>query len=149
MAETIFDKIVSGEWSSFKVYEDDDYLAFLTPFGNVKGHTVLIPKSNPGSYIFEIDDSVYTDLMLRAKIVAGMLRHAFNVEKVGMVIDGGGVAHAHVQLIPMHGFHEGSTVPESARQFFEIYPGFVSSVDGPKMSDEQLEEIQKKIVEAS
>jgi len=39
---TVFDKIVSGEMKSWTVWEDDEYMAFLTPFPNTPGHTVVI-----------------------------------------------------------------------------------------------------------
>jgi diadenosine tetraphosphate (Ap4A) HIT family hydrolase len=45
---TIFDKIVSGEMKSWTVWEDDQYMAFLTPFPNTPGFTVVIPKQNVG-----------------------------------------------------------------------------------------------------
>ena len=44
MSDTIFDKIVRGEMESYKVWEDNKHLAFLTPFPNTPGFTVLIPK---------------------------------------------------------------------------------------------------------
>ena len=44
--DTIFDKIVSGEIPSWKVWEDSKFLAFLTPFPNTKGQTIVVPKKN-------------------------------------------------------------------------------------------------------
>lgn len=41
----IFDKIIAGEIPSYKVYEDDDLLAFLDISQVTPGHTLLIPKS--------------------------------------------------------------------------------------------------------
>ena len=51
MSDTLFDKIISGEIPSYKVWEDDKHLAFLTPFPNTPGLTVLIPKKNPGDIV--------------------------------------------------------------------------------------------------
>ena len=53
---TLFDKILSGEIKSWKVWEDEHYLAFLTPFPNTPGMTVVIPKENTGDYLFELND---------------------------------------------------------------------------------------------
>ena len=41
---TLFDKIVSGEIPARVVWEDEENLAFLTPYPNTPGFTVLIPK---------------------------------------------------------------------------------------------------------
>ena len=47
-APTVFDKILSGEWSSDKVHEDDQCLAFrdINPQGPV--HVIVIPKNRDG-----------------------------------------------------------------------------------------------------
>jgi len=43
---------------SWKVWEDEKFLAFLTPFPNTPGFTVVIPKQNPGDYVFSLDDEI-------------------------------------------------------------------------------------------
>lgn len=52
MTDTIFDKIVKGEMKAWKVWEDEKHLAFLTPFPNTPGLTVVIPKINHGDHVF-------------------------------------------------------------------------------------------------
>ena len=149
MAETIFDKIVSGEWSSFKVYEDDDYMAFLTPFPNTEGFTVVIPKKNPGDYVFDIEDDIYQGLMKVAKVVAKKIEKGLGVSRVAMVFEGTGVAHVHAKLIPLHGDLASQTnVWSKHQEFHPEYIGYLTTVEGPKMDDEKLEEIRKKIAEA-
>mgnify|MGYP000981297631 FL=1 len=67
MNHTIFDDIVSGNMKSWKVWEDEKFLAFLTPFPNTPGFTVVIPKQNPGDYVFSLDDELYSEMMLAVK----------------------------------------------------------------------------------
>lgn len=148
MKKTIFDDIVSGEMKSWKVWEDDKFLAFLTPFPNTPGYTVLIPKENPGDYAFALDDELYVELMLAAKKVANILEKAFDVPKVALVFEGTGVAHVHAKLAPLHGklaMGIGSPVTRD-QEFHEEYLGWLTTNDGPKMSDEQLDELQAKIL---
>ena len=76
MNHTIFDDIVSGKMKSWKIWEDDKFLAFLTPFPNTPGFTVVIPKQNPGDYVFSLDDNLYSEMMLAVKKVAGILKAA-------------------------------------------------------------------------
>lgn len=149
MSDTIFDKIVRGEMDSYKVWEDDKHLAFLTPFPNTPGFTVLIPKTNIGDYIFILDDKAYSDLMLAAKKVAAILEKALGVPRVALVFEGTGVAYVHAKLIPLHGELAAKTdVWSDHTEFTEEYKGFITTAEGPQMPDEQLKAIQAKIIEA-
>ena len=74
MNHTIFDDIVSGKMKSWKIWENEKFLAFLTPFPNTPGFTVVIPKQNPGDYVFSLDDNLYSEMMLAVKKVAGILK---------------------------------------------------------------------------
>ena len=76
---TIFDKIVSGEMSAYIVWQDDNYMAFLTPFPNTPGFTVVIPKKNVGDYLFSLDDLEYQGLLKASKIVARKIEKAFKL----------------------------------------------------------------------
>ena len=146
---TIFDKIISGEWSSFKVYEDEEYLAFLTPYPNTDGLTVVIPKKNYGDYVFTIPNDVYHGLMDVSKKVAKKIEAGLGVKRVALVFEGTGVAHVHAKLIPLHGELASETnVWSSHVEFYPNYVGYLTTVEGPKMDDEKLEEIRKKIAEA-
>ena len=150
MTETVFDKIISGEFKSWKVWEDDNYLAFLTPYQNTPGFTVVIPKVNPGDYVFSIDDEVYLGLMKAVRTVANLLEKAFDTPRVALVFEGTGVAHVHAKLIPLHGELAGQTdVWSKHTEFNEIYTGHITTVEGPKMDDEQLDALQAKIVGAA
>ncbi|MGH7157838.1 MAG: HIT family protein [Candidatus Saccharimonadales bacterium] len=144
--QTLFDKIVGGEIPSCKVWEDDKYLAFLTPWPNTPGFTVVVPKQNPGDNYLDVSDDAYTGLLLAAKKVAAVLRKAFGVQRIGLVIEGQAVPHLHVKLIPMHG--EGGK-HKHAPQFTREYQGYLTTTEGPKMSDEELQKIQKKIQQAA
>lgn len=150
MSRTIFDDIVEGTMRSWKVWEDEKFLAFLTPFPNTPGLTVVIPKQNPGDYVFDINDEVYIDFMQAARTVAKLLEKAFNTPRIAMVFEGTGVAHVHAKLYPLHGDLAGRTdVWTENAEFHEEYLGWLTTVEGPKMDEAKLDEIQAKIVEAS
>ena len=150
MSDTIFDKIVRGEISAHKVWEDENYLAFLTPFANTPGVTVVIPKINLGDYAFALTPDQLTGLMLAVQKVANVLEKAFDVQKVAMVFEGEGVPYVHAKLYPMHGeLGEGGDYEVSEKVFFTKYPGYITTAEGPQMSDEALTAIQQKIVEAA
>lgn len=144
---TIFDKIISGEIPSWKVWEDERHLAFLTPFPNTPGFTVLIPKKNIGGYIFRLDDEAYHAFLGAVKTVSNILEKAFDTPRVALIFEGTGVDHVHAKLIPLHGEMAGKTdVWSPFVEFSEKYNGWITSLEGPKMSDERLDEIQQKII---
>ena len=60
--QSIFEKIVAGEIPSYRIWEDDDYLAFLDIHPVCPGQTLVIPKQNIGSYLFDLDEDEYEDL---------------------------------------------------------------------------------------
>lgn len=144
---TIFDQIVSGEMKSWKVWEDDEFLAFLTPFPNTLGFTVVIPKENPGDYVFSLDDELYGRFMRAVKTVANILEKAFDTPRVALVFEGTGVAHVHAKLIPLHGdLADQTDVWSPHKEFHEEYRGWLTTAEGPKMDDARLDEVQAKIL---
>lgn len=97
---SIFTKIVNGEIPAYKVAEDENFLAFLDIFPVAKGHTLVIPKKEV-DYLFDLDDEMYAGLLLFAKKVARGLKKAIPCLKVGVLVLGLEVPHAHIHLVPM------------------------------------------------
>lgn len=99
--ETIFSKIVKGEIPSHKVYEDDQYLAFLDIAPLKKGHTLVIPKRSE-DYLFDMDDKELADMIIVSKKVAHAIEKVFPCKKIGVAVLGLEVAHAHIHLVPLN-----------------------------------------------
>lgn len=97
---SLFTKIVNGEIPAWKVAEDENYLAFLDIFPVAKGHTLVIPKKEV-DYIFDLDEETYNGLHQFAKKVAIGLQKAIPCKKVGEMVLGLEVPHAHIHLVPM------------------------------------------------
>lgn len=97
---SIFTKIVNNEIPAYKVAEDEKFLAFLDISPVTKGHTLVIPKKEI-DYLFDLDDDLYTGLMLFAKKVAIGLKKVVQCKKIGVLVLGLEVMHAHIHLIPM------------------------------------------------
>jgi histidine triad (HIT) family protein len=102
MPDCLFCKIIAGEIPCHKVWEDDHHLAFLDINPIREGHTLVIPKTH-ASYLFDMDDANYQSLLAASKTLAGRLKEVFNVPRIGMAIEGFGVDHVHVHLIPITG----------------------------------------------
>jgi len=98
---SIFTKIVQGEIPSYKVAEDENFLAFLDIFPIAVGHVLVIPKKET-DYLFDLDNESYAGLMLFSKRVAVALKKAIPCKKVGVVVLGLEVPHAHIHLVPLN-----------------------------------------------
>src|SRR3954470_15978916 len=98
---TIFSKIAAGEIPAYKVAESNDFLAFLDISPLTEGHLLVIPKKEV-DYLFDLDDETYAGLQLFAKIVAVGLKKAIPCKRIGVVVMGLEVPHAHIHLIPMN-----------------------------------------------
>ena len=104
MSDCIFCKIVSGEFSSFTIYEDDDFKVILDRFPSGDGHSLIIPKTHVAN-IFEIDHELAGKAFSLAVKIAGALKEAFGITDMNIVqnngpISGQTVDHFHIHLIP-------------------------------------------------
>ncbi len=97
---SIFTKIVSGEIPSYKVAEDDNYYAFLDINPLSKGHTLVVPKKEV-DYIFDLEDELLSGIHLFARKVAKAIENTIECKRIGVVVYGLDVPHAHVHLIPL------------------------------------------------
>lgn len=97
---SIFTKIIQGEIPSYKVAEDSQFYAFLDINPLSKGHALVVPKMEV-DYIYDLEDDLLKDLHLFAKKVAKAIEKVINCKRIGVVVYGLDVAHAHIHLIPL------------------------------------------------
>ena len=98
---SIFSRIAAGEIPSYRVAEDDRHFAFLDINPMAKGHTLVVPKQET-DYLFDLDDTLLSEMMLFAKKVAKAIEAAVSCERVGVMVIGLEVPHAHIHLIPIN-----------------------------------------------
>lgn len=97
---TIFSKIIAGEIPSYKIAEDDRFYAFLDIHPMAKGHTLVVPKQEV-DYLFDLDDLLLGDMVVFAKKVARAIEKAIPCKRVGVMVIGLEVPHAHIHLVPI------------------------------------------------
>lgn len=97
---SLFTKIVNGEIPCHKVMEDADHLAFLDIRPINPGHTLVIPKKEV-DYIFDLDERTLSGLVVFAQKVARKIRKSVECERVGIMVAGLEVPHAHLHLVPI------------------------------------------------
>lgn len=124
---TIFSKIIAGEIPSYKIAESDKFFAFLDINPMAKGHTLVVPKQE-ADYLFDLDDNWLSEMTLFAKKTAKAIERAVPCKRVGVMVIGLEVPHAHIHLIPIQ--KEGDMNLSNPRV---------------KLSKEEFEEIAEKI----
>jgi histidine triad (HIT) family protein len=97
---SIFTRIINGEIPSYKIAEDENYYAFLDISPLKKGHTLVIPKKEI-DYLFDLDDETLGGMMKFSKNIARAIDKSIDCKRVGVVVLGMEVPHAHIHLIPL------------------------------------------------
>lgn len=97
---TIFTKIIKGEIPSYKIAENEEYFAFLDINPLKAGHTLVVPKKET-DYIFDLEDVCLEGIIIFSKKVAIAIKSVIPCNRIGVVILGLEVPHAHIHLIPM------------------------------------------------
>lgn len=106
MEESIFTKIIKGEIPCHKIYEDDKCIAFLDINPLTYGHTLVVPKQQIDE-LWDTDDPLYLHLMSVTKKIAKRQRDTLNPKRVGIIVEGFEIPHAHIHVIPLdHGMRQ-------------------------------------------
>ena len=114
--DCIFCKIVKGEIPCHKIYEDDDFLAFLDIRPLNPGHALVIPKKHY-RWVWDVENiGKYYEA---AQKVVNAQRKAFGTDFVVSLVVGEEVPHAHILLVPrLEGDGHGSSIdPKNIKQF--------------------------------
>ena len=127
---TLFSKIIAGEIPSYKIAENDKFFAFLDIFPMVKGHVLVIPKTETDKF-FDLGDDYLAEILLFAKPIAKAIERSFPCDRCGVSIIGLEVPHAHIHLVPINNADDlNFTRPKL------------------KLSPDELKEVQTKILAA-
>jgi histidine triad (HIT) family protein len=141
----IFCAIIKGDIQTPGIFwEDENFLAFLSLFPNTSGATVLITKSHFDSNVLELSDDELCHFIKAAKTVSNILKKYFNdVGRIGLVMEGMGINHAHIKLFPMHGTEflnngKWKQINSNKLDFFDKYEGYLMSNDSVEANHEEL-----------
>jgi histidine triad (HIT) family protein len=96
---SIFTRIIQGEIASHRVAEDDAFVAFLDIRPIRPGHTLVVPKQEV-DHFFDMDDHLLARALVFSKPISQAIRQVTGADRVGAVVAGFDVAHAHLHLIP-------------------------------------------------
>ena len=140
--DCIFCKIAAGAEPSHVVFDDESHLGFLDIFPNTEGFSVVVTKEHHPSDIARADEAVVSELMRAARLVAAKIASAYDdVDRCALVFEGMMIDHLHAKVIPLHqtsGLRPDPGADTTARggQYFEAYPGFVTTKIMNRQADE-------------
>jgi histidine triad (HIT) family protein len=98
---TIFSKIINGDIPSYKIAENDKFVAFLDIEPLVTGHVLVVPKVEVDK-IFDVPDDYLAAMLVFAKPIAHAIEKTFDCNRCGISVVGLEVPHAHMHLVPIN-----------------------------------------------
>ena len=103
--QCIFCAIIEKAASGFIVYENPHAVAFLDRHPINVGHLLIVPRHHVEAF-YELDEKSFIELMLVVKRLASVIKAIYQPKKVGMLVAGFDVAHAHLHVLPMYDYHD-------------------------------------------
>ena len=97
---SLFSRIIKGEIPCEKILEDDRYFAFLDIRPINPGHTLVVPKTEVDE-LFALSDDMLASALPFAKTIAQALKKSVPCKRIGMLVAGFEVPHAHIHLVPI------------------------------------------------
>ena len=132
-AQNIFAKIIRGEAPCYRLYEDDDVLAFLDLFPQSFGHSLVIPKRAAARNLLEID----ADSLCKLSLAVQKLTRALVEE----------LQPAGVQVAQFNGAPAGQTVFHIHMHVIPRFEGESLGIHAAKKADPaELEQLQARLV---
>ncbi|MFC2081200.1 HIT family protein [Bacteroidota bacterium] len=102
---SLFTRIIQGDLPCYKIDENEEFFAFLDINPLAKGHTLVVPKKEI-DYYFDLDDELIARMQVFSKTIARAIDQVMDCKRVGVVVLGLEVPHAHVHLIPINSLYD-------------------------------------------
>ncbi|GAB2528557.1 HIT family protein [Nocardia heshunensis] len=127
---SVFSAIINGQLPGRFVWEDEEFVAFLTIAPVTQGHTLVVPRQEIDQWQ-DIDPDTFARLNVVAQKIGKAVRAAWDAPRAGLLIAGLEVPHLHMHVFPA----------------FELDNFDITSAN-PEPSKESLDEAQAMIKQA-
>ena len=124
----VFSKIIKGEIPSYRIAEDDYFLAFLDINPLRAGHVLVIPKAEIDKF-FDLGEKYLSRILVFAQPIARAIEKSFSCDRCGIAVVGLEVPHAHMHLVPINHIDD-----------------LNFSKPKLKLTDEEFRNVQEKII---
>ena len=96
----IFCRIIEGDAPAHIVWEDPEHVAFLDINPIAPGHTLLVPRAHV-EWADQLSAEAHAQLFARARELSRPVAVAAGAPHTGIAVEGYGVSHVHVHLVPV------------------------------------------------
>ena len=97
---SIFTRIIQGEIPSEKILENDRFFAFLDIRPISPGHTLVVPKIEVDN-LFDLENKYLEGMLPFAQRISKALVQVVPCQRIGLMVAGFEVPHAHLHLVPI------------------------------------------------
>lgn len=97
----IFCDIVAKKADASIIYEDEHIMAFMDIQPVREGQALVIPKTHI-DHFSDLDNETATRIIIQTQKISRKIMKELSPERVGLVVHGYGVAHAHIVIIPQY-----------------------------------------------
>lgn len=102
---SIFSRIISGELPARFVWKDPSCVAFLSNRPLRPGHTLVVPREEIDHWL-DLDTELLSHLVTVAQSIGKAQMAGFQPTRIGMLLAGLEVPHAHFHVVPIRGVHD-------------------------------------------
>jgi histidine triad (HIT) family protein len=140
-ATCIFCKILKREIPSHVAHDDADVFAFMDIRPIQPGHVLVIPKLHV-DHFSDLPDAAATKVLMVAQRLAKKIRGTLAPPRVGLLVGGFAVPHAHLHVVPMHDGHD-----LTSQHYAKVHEGTVTYdiANIPAAAPEALKSIAERI----
>ena len=97
---SVFTKIIEVTLPSYKLFENEKIISFLTIEPIQKGHALVVPKTEIDHWL-DVDDDTYLEVHRQAKVIGKAIQKVTDSPRIAQAVVGLEVPHFHLHLIPM------------------------------------------------
>ncbi len=101
VSDCVFCRIVAGGEPCSRVHEDDVSLGFMGIRPVRPGELMIIPKQHVDHFC-DLPDDLAAHILVVAQRLSRAIRRTLRPRRVGLVVHGFGVPHAHLLVVPQH-----------------------------------------------
>jgi histidine triad (HIT) family protein len=102
---TVFTRIIEGELPGEFVWRDDRCVAFLSINPMAPGHTLVVPIEEIDHWV-DAPPDLAAHLFAVTHTIGVAQREAFDCERIGVILAGYEVPHAHIHVVPTSSMSE-------------------------------------------
>ncbi|KAI5838266.1 hypothetical protein DFP73DRAFT_520399 [Morchella snyderi] len=130
-----YTRVIRGQVTHHRIWEDHEHVAFLDPHGSSVGMTILVPRKQIRGDVFSMKSANFVSLMRATYKVIQLLRDGLEDDRVGVFFDGYDESFASVILIPTRDPVKENCAPNRVgkAQFYDIHPGYLSTQIGRRI----------------